>query len=193
MKQKEYIDITMDLNIAFETFNPETIAHFSPKLLGHVGTHIDIMDTPGLSIERFISKAHLIDVSDIFEREITMQDARLDHINIEPQDSVIFKTNWSNEMIGTSKYFINHPYLSYELVDFMVKKQVNLIAIDAPGVRRGQEHRLIDIHCASHGVFIVENIVNLSLINISQELVLYCFPLKFTKNTGVTCRVVVGY
>ncbi len=191
MFRKKYVDLTMDLNIALDKFTQKNTEPFNPKLLGHVGTHIDIMNTKGLAVDRFISKAHLIDVSNIFGREITMYDAKLDEIDIAPNESVIFNTNWSDLMLETSAYFINHPYLSCEMIDYLLHKQVNLIAIDAPGVRRGKEHHLIDEYCANHNVFIVENLVNLSAINKKNEILLYCFPLNFTKNTGVTCRVLV--
>jgi kynurenine formamidase len=189
---KQYIDITMDLSDAFSKFNPQSIEHFSPKLLGHVGTHIDIMNTNGLNIDRFISKVHLIEVAEIFERQITLQDTNVEHLNIEPGDSVIFKTNWSKIMFDSKEYFKNHPYLCYQLIDYLLEKRVNLIGIDAPGVRRGTEHHAIDQHCADHNVFIVENLVNLAFIDTAYVLSLYCFPLKFSKNTGVTCRVVVA-
>lgn len=193
MKHQHYIDLTMDMNDALRKFNAESMPSFNSKLLGHVGTHMDIMDTTGPSIDRFISKVHFIDVSDIFEQDITIEEAKLEEVLIEPGDSVLFKTNWSEKMFETPEYFKKHPHLSYELVDYLLQKQVNFIGIDAPGIRRGKEHHAIDVHCANHNVFIVENLVNLRLIDTTVALTLYCFPLKFSKNTGVICRVMVAY
>ena len=94
MSENKYIDLTMDLTLAFSKFDPQKIAHFTPKLLGHVGTHIDMMNEPEISLDRFISKAHLIDVGDIYDREILLEDTQLKDIPLEPGNSVIFKTNW---------------------------------------------------------------------------------------------------
>lgn len=191
MTTQRFIDLTMDLNIAISKFSQKD-SNFRPELLGHLGTHMDIMDTSGPSVDRFISKSHIVDVNNIFEREISLIDTKLDKANIMPGDSVIFKTNWSKNKLETTDYFKSHPYLAYDLIDFMLNKQVNLIGIDAPGVRRGAEHKAIDIHCANHGVFIVENLVNLDNIDLTKFSTLYCFPIKFDRNTGATCRVVIS-
>lgn len=188
----QFIDLTMDLQEAFTIFTPQSIDHFSPQLIGHVGTHIDIMDTPGLDAMRFISKAHIIEVEGIFDREISLNDCQFNALDIQPMDSIVFKTNWSKKMLPSRDYFKNHPYLHTEVVDYLLCKQINLIAIDAPGIKRGQEHRDIDQYCADKGVYVVENLINLEQIKADFTSILYCFPINHSKNTGVTCRVVLA-
>ena len=184
------IDLTLNLTEAFNKFGrTETLNAIT---LGHIGTHIDIMDSGGLNIERFISMAHLIDVSNIFDREITLADTNLEQLEIVSGDSILFRTDWMNQTYQTDYYFKNHPFLSYEVIDFLVERKVNLIGLDAPGVRRGAEHMQADIYCAEQNVFILENLTNLNLINKDSAFMLYCFPLKLEDNSGVTCRAVAA-
>lgn len=190
MVAQQFIDLTMDLDVIFDKFSQEEKCLLSRARLGHIGTHVDVMDTGGLSMERFISKAHIVDVSNIFDREIMLNDTNLSSINICRGDSILFRTDWALQKLNTNLYFKNHPFLSYELIDFLLDKHVNLICLDAPGIRRGTEHKDIDIYCANHNVFILENLINLNQLMPNMSLTLYCFPLKITKNTGITCRVI---
>ena len=41
------------------------------------------------------------------------------------------------------------------------RKHVSLLGLDCSGMRNGAEHNVMDQHCADHGVFVVENMINL--------------------------------
>lgn len=179
---KKMIDLTLELSEAREQF----------KGLHHLGTHIDIMDTGGLAPERFISKCHLIQVVNIFDREIQLGETGLSAIEIEKGDSIIFHTGWMKKYFKTDQYFKDHAYISFEIIQYLISKQVNLIGIDAPGIRRTtgeHKHYDMDVLCSQSGVFNLENLCCIEKIE-QTEFKLYCFPLSDAKSTGTTCRVI---
>ena len=65
---------------------------------------------------------------------------------------------------GTKNYFSNHPHLSNQLIEELLKRNISIIGIDFSGVRRGKEHTTMDQHCANHGVFNVENLCHLKAV-----------------------------
>ncbi len=193
MKNNNIVDLTLDLMSAFERFGKYKKTHqgLTPTQLGHIGTHIDIMDCKEIDLNRFISKAHLIDVSHIGNSEINLDDTKLKELAIEKGDSVNFRTDWLEKTFALdpiTNYFENHPFLSYETIDFLLEKQVNFIGMDSPGARRGVEHFEVDKYCADHGVFILENVANLDRLSDKEPFTFYCFPAKICGSSGVTCR-----
>ena len=138
---EKMIDLTLELSEARAKF----------KGLHHLGTHIDVMDTGGLAPERFISQCHLIQVVNIFDREIQLEETGLNDIKIGKGESVIFHTGWMKDYFKTEQYFKNHAYLSFDIIQFLISKEVNLIGIDAPGLRRTtgeHKHYDMDVLCA---------------------------------------------
>ena len=159
--------------------------------LGHIGTHLDLMDKK-FNIENTIRQGRVIDVSNIKDREIEIEDIKGKEIN--KGDFIIFNTGHMKEKnYGTPEYFKDHPVLSLKLVDYLIKKQIHLIGIDAVGIRRGEEHAKIDQYCANHNVFIVENLNNLDLVlkkSKDNPFTIYTFPLNLEGTTGLPCRIV---
>lgn len=192
---KKIIDLTLDLTQAFKKFRQfgKMEGGVSPADLGHIGTHIDIMDSPPLDIQRFISRAHLIDVSNAINLEIDINDTTLPKLDIRPGDSVIFRTDWLNKTYlqePVTTYFEKHPYLSWDLINLLLEKEVNLIGIDAPGIRQGLEHPEVDMYCAAANIFIIENLTDLDKLTTNVPFDFYCFPAKLTDSTGITCRAI---
>lgn len=159
--------------------------------LGHIGTHFDLMDKK-FDIENTIRQGKILDVSNIKNREIEIEDIKEKGIN--KGDFIIFYTGHMKEKnYRTPEYFKNHPVLSLKLVDYLIKKQINLIGIDAVGIRKGKEHAKIDQYCANHNVFIVENLNNLDLVlekSKDNPFTVYTFPLNLEGTTGLPCRII---
>ncbi len=107
---------------------------------------------------------------------------------------VAFYTGFiEQEPYGSKAYFTEHPQLSDELINMLLEKEISIIGIDCAGVRRGKEHTPKDQYCADRGVFIVENLCNLSEIlaeRKSNTFVANTYPLNFSGMTGLPCRVV---
>lgn len=56
---------------------------------------------------------------------------------------VCFYTGFiEEEGYGTKKYFTEHPQLSNELLEVLLKKNVSIIGVDFAGVRRGKEKNI---------------------------------------------------
>ncbi len=164
-------------------------AHGNEKksLVGHLGTHFDVMDKE-FPLAYCRRKGIVFDVSAVKERNIDVSDIDLEEV--EQDMFVAFCSGWSDEKeYGTKAYSQDHPQLSDELIDALLKKRISLIGIDFGGVRRGKEHTPKDQYCADRGVFIVENLCNLKAA--IGECIIYTFPMNYQGISGLPCRVIV--
>ncbi len=182
------VDLTVEVNkgILQEALGNEKMVSF-----GHQGTHFDSMDKV-FPIDYSIRDAVVFDVSAVQNGEIAVQ--HLDTTLIKEGEFVAFYTGFIEKIgYGSKEYFTNHPYLSWELIDFLLEKKVAIIGVDFAGVRRGKEHTPTDQKCADRGVFIVENLCNLANVlqkKSSAMFIAYTFPIKFSGLTGLPCRVI---
>lgn len=158
-------------------------------LVGHLGTHFDVMNKE-FPLEYTERRGIVFDVSAVKERDIDCADIDLDQI--EPDLFVAFYTGFIEaEGYGGSAYFTKHPQLSNRLIEELVRKNISIIGIDFAGVRRGSEHTKTDQYCADRGVFIIENLCNLSdLIDCGHDFTVFTFPMNYAEMTGLPCRVV---
>ena len=91
------------------------------------------------------------------------------------------------------EYFKNHPQLSYELIEELLKKQISIIGIDFSGIRNGNEHIPADQKCADNGAFVIENLCNLHKVlndKKSAGFIANTYPVNFQGMSGLPCRVV---
>lgn len=158
-------------------------------LTGHLGTHFDVMnkefplyytELPGI----------LFDVSNIQEREINASDINVDAIG-DAKFIAFYSGMIERETYGSLTYFKEHPQLSHALIDTLLDKNICMIGVDFAGLRRGSEHTPKDQYCADHGVFVVENLVNLgALLRKSHHFIARTYPMNFSDVTGLPCRVI---
>ena len=180
------IDITLKITPRMVT---DAQGNEKKALVGHLGTHFDVMNKE-FPLEYTERKAIVIDVSGVKNRDIDIIDVDLDKVD---QDMfVAFYTGFiEEEGYGTKKYFKEHPQLSNELIEALLKKKISIIGVDFAGVRRGKEHTPMDQHCADQGVFIIENLCNLkSILEIGNVFVANTYPMNYAEMTGLPCRVV---
>lgn len=158
-------------------------------LFGHIGTHFDVMDKE-FPLDYTELKAIAFDVSDVDGRDIDLDDIDID--SVEKDDFVAFYTGFiEKEGYGTRKYFKEHPQLSDDLIDELLKIGVNIIGIDFAGVRRGAEHTKKDQYCADEGVFIIENLCNLGeVLDLGAKFTAHTYPVRYADMTGLPCRVI---
>lgn len=157
-------------------------------LTGHLGTHFDVMNKE-FPLEYAERRGCVFDMRDITERDIRIADVDLSCV--ESGMFVAFYTGFiEKEGYGTKAYFTEHPQLSDELIDALLKKGVSIIGIDFAGVRRGKEHTPKDQYCADRGVFIVENLCNLgALLPLKNNFTVFTFPMNYADMSGLPCRV----
>lgn len=121
----------------------------------HTGTHMDAplhyiksgAKISDLNLEDFIGTANVVRS----ESETICPADELEEI-------VIINTDWSKHW-GTSKYFMDYPYLSIEFAERIVEENVKGVAIDTCSVDKAGEseiHKLL----LKNNVWIVENIAN---------------------------------
>lgn len=158
-------------------------------LVGHLGTHFDVMNKE-FPLEYMERNAVVFDVSQIANRDIEITDIDLEKVT--PLMFIAFYSGFvENEGYGSHTYFTEHPQLSNALIEALVEKGISILGIDFAGVRRGKEHTPTDQFCAERGIFIVENLCNLSeVLKHGQRFLAYTSPMNFTELTGLPCRVI---
>lgn len=157
-------------------------------LMGHIGTHFDVMDKE-FPVEYTKRDGIVFDVSAVKNRDICSHDIDIDAV--ESDMFVAFYTGFIERVgYGEDGYFTAHPQLSDELIDKLVGKKISIIGLDFAGIRRGSEHIPKDGFCAEHGVFVVENLCNLSELAGSGRFVAHTYPMKLENVTGLPCRVI---
>lgn len=160
----------------------------SVSLFGHVGTHFDAMGKP-FPLEYFERKGIVFDVPEITDRDISVDD--IDLQRIRPDMFVVFHTGWIEaKKYGTEAYRKEHPQLSRELIETLISLRISMIGIDAAGIRRGKEHTPADQYCSDHGVFIVENLCNLSSLKEKEIIIIHTCPMNLIGFSGIPCRVI---
>ncbi len=160
-------------------------------LSGHVGTHFDVM-SQRFPLEYLELPGVVFDVSGVQGREIEASDIDLAKI---PQGAFValYTGHIDTFPYGTKEYFSEHPILSYPFIDMLLERGVRIIAVDCPGVRRGEQHRKADEYCAERGTFIVENLCNLDKVlngDLFRSFGAGTYPLNYIGMTGLPCRVV---
>jgi kynurenine formamidase len=152
----------------------------------HTATHVDVVNKENrVEIGRLIGPGKLFDVTGITEREIAVDDC-INQAEIEPGDFVFFKTGWTR-YLETERYYV-HPELSRELLEWLIKKQINMAGIDALGLGRGKKHGAYDRLLVKNGIYVIENLANLDSITGSAFKV-YCFPLSIEETDALPARV----
>jgi len=158
--------------------------------LGHVGTHFDVMEGR-FPIDSFRTSGILVDISRIRDREVEIAD--LDGYAVPEGAMVIFHTGFMAELgYGLGEYNRQSAYLSDALVNFLLlDRKVKLIGVDAAGIQKPKKHLAVDMLCASHNVFVVENLANIpELLRANPSpLTVYTMPLSYRGLTGLPCRV----
>jgi len=188
------IDITHKLkkdNPVFEKFKDPDKNYLN---FGHVGTHLDSHLHTVIPLDYISNRGILCDVSEISHKEIQMDD--IDSSLIRENDFVIFQTNENEKYgYGTTEYFADGMELSHELIDYLILKKVRFIGIDALGVRNGKEHTPTDIKCESSGIYVIENLDNLSKlakqlkISSQQDFTIHVMWMNYD-GSGLPCRVI---
>lgn len=153
--------------------------------MGHVGTHLDTYEKTKIPLDYFRSRGILFHVVGI--QEVTEQ--HIDLTKVQAGDFVLFHTGQSEEhTYGEKAYFQNHPKISQSLMEKLVEKKIHFIGVDCPGIREHEEHQQADRFCEKHGVYVIENLKNLSAIT-AETFTIYTMWLEDAQMTGLRCRV----
>lgn len=167
----------------------------------HTGTHIDaprhfIKDgktVESISLEQLNGRATVLDFSKYPDKtELSVADIK-DKLNDESVERLIFRFDWDIKALGTSRYYIDHPYLSEDAAKWLVDMGCQLIALDTPQPDNpkngfGSEkdapiHKIL----LSKDIVIAEYLVNIKSIQ-SKNPYLIVAPIKIKDGDGAPAR-----
>lgn len=159
----------------------------------HAGTHIDapmhmIEDDKYIgdfSIDKFIGKGILIDVRG--EKEIDLKDEY--YKSIKENYVVLFYTGL-NTRYGKREYYEEHPVISMELAEFLIRKKVKMVGVDMPSPDRSpyEIHKLL----LKNEIFILENLTNLEKLIYEEDFYVFAQPLKIKAEASLV-RAIAMY
>lgn len=168
----------------------------------HEGTHIDppyhfIADGATIDqipISDFFAPAYIARVHDAAPGNEIRLDQVLETVDL-PEDLagevLIIDSAWDSRA-KDEEYYVNAPYLSQELADWIVAKRLKAIGltnppdkVEAPHEGDAPIHRTL----LGHGILIIENLANLDAVN-QERFYIGAFPLKIYKGCGGPARVV---
>ena len=182
---------TLPVGIRSHSFYHESEGEYESVMLSlsvHTATHIDLVFPHGrIEPQRMIGTGKLIDVTPVGRQDIQLSEVEHE-VEIEEGDFILLRTGWSR-FINTEKYY-DHPELSRSVIEWLISRKINAVGIDAPGLGRGRNHGTYDKQLNSNGIFVIENLTNLSAIT-QKKFRMYCFPLRIENVDAIPARVVI--
>lgn len=182
---------TPPVEIATRKFYHESEGEYETVMLSlpaHTATHIDLVFPDNtIGLERMIGPGKLIDATAVQGNSIGLADVE-GQVDLRKGDFALFRTNWS-QFAGTDRYY-RHPELAMEVVQWLISKEVNAVGIDALGLGLDRKHGEYDRLLIKNGIFVVENLANLSQIP-ENRFKVYCLPLKIEGVDAIPARVVI--
>lgn len=185
----KYIDLTLQVKKTNRIYKWAEVQLKKEIVMGHVGTHFDIYGDIQVPLDYMQTRGVLFDVSHITDREITIDDIDIDYV--KEGDFVLIRTgSIERHPYGSRLYSSHSTNLSWELVQELAMQRIKFLGIDAPDVRKGEEHTEADMLLLSHGAFVIENLINLDQIQPDTPIKMLTMWQENPDATGVRCRVV---
>lgn len=171
--------------VKISDFQVNGFSNFQLKCGMHIGTHID-------------GKAHLTEsTEEIGNTDINLFYGEALLLNYENQELIdtkeqLFQNNLSGRIIliytnfdkhwGKQEYFINHPVLSEQFVNHLIKNKIKMVGIDFPSPDKAP----YEIHkrLLRNGIHILENLTNLDKLVDRKNIKLMAFPLRISADSS---------
>lgn len=155
----------------------------------HVGTHIDgpghLTDSKVLlsdvGAEKFVGKGYLIDARN------KALDTSLLHDLPKEEGLIILVLTGFDKKFGFVEYFNNHPIMSADFANKLIKCNIKMIGIDffSPDTYPFEVHKIF----FQHNVLIIENLTNLESLLGIKNFTIIALPIK-TETDSALARVV---
>jgi arylformamidase len=179
-----------------EITSPWRVTHLD--IGSHTGTHIDApvhYITGGKSIDqyhlkRFVLPGMVLPVANLAEDQPVFPEHMIGDWRDFPEGgAILIQTEW-DQYWKTEKY-LNHPYLSLEAAQLLIRSKVNLVGIDALNVdstvqSSAQVHRLL----LENDILIVENLANLAKLQPAKLYQFSFLPLLLPGIDGSPVRAI---
>lgn len=168
----------------------------------HIGTHIDapLHFVPGgttideVPLDRFAGEGVVVDVSRDEATEITLEQFEAAPGEVRSDDIVLVYTGWCHRY-GDEDYD-PHPWLSAELAEWLVDRDVGMVALDtitpdipSPFREEGWDDYPVHRTLLENDVLIAEHLGGLDAVA-GERLEVYAFPLKIRDGDGAQARFV---
>jgi len=163
----------------------------------HTGTHIDAplhfikngKTIERIPLEKLVGDITIIDFSNFKDNQQITEEI-LSKLPITKK--MLFKFNWGR-FWNTSNFYKNHPYFTEEAANFLVLKNVELIAYDTPSPDDSRNTKDVDspIHkiFLKNEIILVEYLANLDQIKNNEDWQIVVAPLKVEGADGCPARV----
>ena len=171
-----------------KTVKKDGYANHNLKLGMHAGTHLDL-PAHMLEDQRHISEIPLTDLNGrallfnaVGEKEISL---KAKHRKLIKKDDIIIIYTGFAQKYGTKEYYKEHPVISKELAELLIKKEIKILGFDLPSPDRSpyQIHQML----FKNNIFILENLSNLDQLPELKSFKLFVFPLK-VRAEAAPCR-----
>lgn len=161
--------------------------NFRLNISMHSGTHIDspmhlTESTEHIcekSLESFVGIGCVLDVRN--EEFITMKEEYMDLI--KENSIVLLYTGW-DKLYGTKEYYDNHPCVSLELCEFLLKRNIKILGMDTPS----PDNYPFPVHkmLLENDRYILENLRNLDKLLGVPNFEVIALPLKLRADSSMT-------
>lgn len=165
----------------------------------HVGTHIDAplhFDEDGrpigdVELTELIRPTRVSDIRDVTEAERELQ---LDEVReglsgeLSPGEYLFIRTGWADEMIDKKEYYLESPYYSPEVSEFIVESGARGLITDAP-IDSGEHEYPNHYTLCENDEVIVENVAGLE--GLPDEFTTWVIPVKLARGEGAPARVFI--
>lgn len=169
------------------------------KMYSHTGTH---MDPPAhlfagrttldqFPIEQFVGKALVIDCTDMADgARVPLSRVKAYGEKAEKAEFLLFHYGW-DKFWGSPRYFGNYPYLSDEVVDYLILSGKKGVGMDVIGIDPIADENLT-IHkklFQKNEIVVIENLTKLDQVG-GDLFTLFALPLRYQDADGSPIRAV---
>ena len=165
----------------------------------HIGTHLDApfhFDADGryigdLELEELVRPTKRADIRGKGfaepETEIPLKPI-VDALPspIEKDEYLFVHTGWADEYIHDKKYYLESPYYSPEVSEFVVDSGARGLITDTP-IDSGERGMVNHFTLCENGCVIVENVANLD--GLPDEFTTWVVPMNLARGDGAPARV----
>ncbi|WP_028551212.1 cyclase family protein [Paenibacillus sp. UNC451MF] len=156
----------------------------------HAGTHIDgpmhLIDCDKylnqFPVDTFIGEACLIDVS-----QETIIDYKKEYEQLIKQRQIVILYTGYSQYYGQPKYYSDHPVLTVEFAELLIRKQVKMIGLDLPS----PDQYPFEVHkrLFHNEILIIENLTNVEQLLQVPSFEIIALPLNIKADSSMA-RVV---
>lgn len=145
----------------------------------HIGTHIDApshmtyskKNISDYEIEKFIGPGVLLNYKG--EKDIDIKEK---YIELITEGSIVLIQTNMDKKIGSEDYYLNHPIITEELCELLIKKKIKILGLDF--FSPDQTPSIIHKKLLGNDILIVENLKDLNLLEKYSSFTLNMIPIK---------------